>query len=152
MCQSNNEAAMCINHECEPVECTDESHCSSDKELCQNAKCVEQECRAHDHCDGFFGKKKPAKVKNKVFSLIWHLVGYSFLKIIFFSVSTVNAKRLNVRLLLTVPPMSSATKQLILVSSQNARDMPAVKPSKAVKVSWVSFESAISQISVSFLL
>jgi len=50
------------------------------------------------------------------------------------SVSTVNAKRLNVHLLLTVLPMSSATKQLILVSSQNARDMPAVKPSKAAKM------------------
>ena len=63
MCQQNNEAAMCVNHVCEPVECTDESHCSGEKELCQNAKCVEQECRAHAHCEGFFGKNKPAKVR-----------------------------------------------------------------------------------------
>jgi len=50
------------------------------------------------------------------------------------SVSTANAKRLNVHLLSTVLPMSSATKQLTLVSNQNVRDMPAVKLSRAAKM------------------
>ena len=60
-CQLGGVAAHCINHECESVECTDESHCDSDKALCLDAQCEEQQCRQHEHCNGFFGAGVPAK-------------------------------------------------------------------------------------------